>query len=98
MTILSTLVGVFLGGFAVGAWLGGRRERAAWKAALALPALILAGTAAMVLYLMWAAGQGDSFASLAAASVGALGMAAAPLAFAGGLFGVRWRRAGKARQ
>ncbi|GAA4008271.1 hypothetical protein [Sphingomonas humi] len=95
MMIWTSFAFIFLAGFALGVWLGGRPERAGWKAALVMPLVLLAGSLFLILYLLWAAREGDSFAALAAASVTVVGLAAAALAFAGGLFGVRWRRAGK---
>jgi hypothetical protein len=89
-----SFVFIYLGGFAMGAWLGGKPGRAGWKAAVVAPLALLVGFAVLIVYLLWAARQGDGFAALAAISVGVWGFAAAVVAFVGGWFGVRWRRAG----
>ncbi len=85
---------VFGAGFGTGAWRAGTPGRSLLKAAMLLPLVLLALTALLVGYLLYAAGQGDSFAGLAAASMIVLGIIVSLLALTGGLLGAWYRRAG----
>lgn len=81
-------------GFGCGAWRAGKSARSLLKSAVLLPIILLALTAMFCGYLLYAAGQGDSFAALGAASVLVLGVIFSLLALTGGFFGAWYRRAG----
>lgn len=89
------LLAVFALGFAVSAWRAGKQGRSLFGASWPLPLALLLVTLGYAGFLVYGAAAGDSFAGLAAVTVALVGGVLTLLAFAGGLFGAWFRRAGR---
>lgn len=92
---LQSFFWIFLAGGVPGYALAGKAHRSALVAASAMPLVIATVFLAIILYVFATdRAPGDGFSDLAVASLTLMGALAALVAFAGGLFGVRWRRTG----
>ena len=94
---LSALIFLFVAGFAAGGGRAGRAGRGLVASAAALPLAPLAIAAALIAYELLRPRTGENMTDLAVIATATVGGVSALLAFAGGLFGARWRRAGARR-
>jgi hypothetical protein len=88
---------LFLAGFGSGAWLAGTKGRSLLASAAPLPLLVIAAAVVLIVYELSRPRVGENMTDLAVIATATIGGLFALIAFAGGLFGARWRRAGRQR-
>lgn len=84
---------MFVGGFGIGAWRAGTPGRNVVACAAALPLALLVIAAGLIGYELLRTRTGENMTDLAMIATATIGALFALVAFAGGLFGARWRRA-----